>query len=115
MINASEEELNDFLKDCYVKKIKRRETLNRVGEVPNEIYFIRKGLLRCLLVDRNGTEHTVGFTMENRFVTDYSNYLQRKPSVFSLEAIEDLEVVVMPRESINRGYKNMKEGDNWVE
>jgi len=111
MITASEDELDDFLKDCFIKKFKRKSTLSNPGIVPNEIFFINSGILRLVILDRNGTEHTISFAIENQFVADYSNFLQKSPSIYSLQALENTEVVILPRTAIDRGYKNLTDGD----
>jgi len=44
MINVSEEELNDFLSQAITKTFKRQETVSRPNAIPNEIFFINKGV-----------------------------------------------------------------------
>ena len=111
MINISEEELDHFLSACFIKKFKRKEILSRPGVVPNEIFFINEGILRVIIEDRNATEHSIHFALENQFIADYSSFMLQKPSLYSLQALEETEVVVMPRSAIDWGYKHMKEGD----
>lgn len=110
MINVSEDELNDFLGQAITKTFKRQETVSRSGAIPNEIFFINKGLIRVLICDNEGTEHTIHFALENQFITDYSNFIQKQPSLYSLQAVEETEVVVLPRSAIEWGYENLKEG-----
>jgi len=111
MINTSKEELDDFLKDCFVKKFKKKSMLSYPGVIPNEIFYINSGIVRLVILDRKGTEHTASFGIENQFIADYANFLQKYPSIYSLQALEDSEIVVIPRTAIERGYKNLKEGD----
>jgi signal-transduction protein with cAMP-binding, CBS, and nucleotidyltransferase domain len=111
MIRISESELDDFLRDCFVKTFRRRDTLSRPGATPNEIFFINRGVVRVVVNDREGIEHTTHFALENQFIADYSNFLKKQPSLYTLQAIEDTEVVVLPRSAIEWGYKNLKEGE----
>ncbi len=110
MISISEEEMEGLLNDCYHKSFKRKEFLSTPGSVPNETYFINEGIIRVTVVDRDGTEHTIHFAVEKQFIADYSSFLQKIPSAYSLQAISDTSVVVMPRSSIEWGYENLKEG-----
>jgi CRP-like cAMP-binding protein len=110
MINVSEDELNDFLNQIVVKSFKRNEILSRPNVIPNEIFFINKGLIRVLITDNKGTEHTIHFALENQFIADYSHFIQQQPSIYSLQTLEETEVVVLPRSAIEWGYKNIKEG-----
>ena len=110
MIDVSEEELNNFLNQASTKTFKRQEILSRPNNIPNEIYFINKGMIRVLITDNEGTEHTIHFALENQFIADYSNFIQQQPSIYSLQTLEETQVVVLPRSSIEWGYRNLKEG-----
>ena len=110
MINVSEDELNEFLSQAITKPFKRQETVSRPDAIPNEIFFINKGLIRVLITDNEGIEHSIHFALENQFIADYSNFMQKQPSLYTLQAVEETEVIVLPRSVIEWGYKNLKEG-----
>lgn len=111
MIAITGEEMDAFLEKCYIKTFKKNEALSQPGPVPNEIFFISRGILRVIILDKNGTEHTIHFAMENQFIADYSSFILRQPSLYTLQAIEETEVVVMPRSAIEWGYANLAQGD----
>jgi CRP-like cAMP-binding protein len=75
MIAISEEEMQAFLEMCHLKTFKKQEALSRPGPVPNDIFFINRGILRVIVLDKNGTEHTVHFAMENQFIADYPSFM----------------------------------------
>lgn len=110
MITVTEDELNAFLRQAHVKSFKRHEIMSRPDVVPEEIFFINNGLIRVLITDKEGTEHTIHFALENQFIADYSNFIQKQPSFYSLQALEETEVVVLPRTAIEWGYAHLKEG-----
>lgn len=68
MINISEDELNEFLDQTVVKNFKRNKILSRPNIIPNEIFFINKGIIRVLITDNVGTEHTIHFALENNLL-----------------------------------------------
>lgn len=111
MITISDEEMEAFLASCFTKTYKKRSVLNRPKVIPNEIFFINKGLIRVLITDRNGTEHSIHFALENQFIADYACFIQNRPGMYTLETVEEPEVVVMPRESIEWGYQHLQQGD----
>lgn len=111
MIAISETELEGLLKNCQLKTFKKLEALSLPGLVPNEIFFINRGILRVVILDKNGKEHTIHFALENQFIADYSSFIQRRPSLYTLQAIEETEVIVMPRSAIEWGYANLAQGD----
>lgn len=110
MINVSEVELNDFLGQVYTKTFKRQQIISKTNTIPNEIFFINKGIIRVLITDNEGTEHTIHFALENQFIADYSNFIQQHPSIYSLMTLEETEVIILPRKAIEWGYNNLLEG-----
>ncbi|MDX1936472.1 MAG: Crp/Fnr family transcriptional regulator [Flavihumibacter sp.] len=110
MITVSEEEMEGFLSKAVKKTFRRLEILSRPDIVPNEIFFINKGLIRTLVTDGKGIEHTIHFALENQFIADYSNFIQKTRSIYSLQALEETEVIILPRASIEWGYNHLKEG-----
>lgn len=110
MIKVSEDALNGFLSQAITKTFKRQETISRPNAIPNEIFFINKGLIRVLITDNEGTEHTIHFALENQFIADYSNFIQKQPTIYSLQTLEETQLVILPRSAIEWGYKNLKEG-----
>ena len=111
MIKISEDETQKFTERCFTKTFKRNEILSRPEVEPNEIFFICKGIIRVVATDKKGTEHSIHFAMENQFIADYSCFMLKQPSLYSLEALEETETIVLPRAAVEWGYKNLKEGD----
>lgn len=110
MIAVSEAEMDGFLSKATKKTFRRLEILSRPDIIPNEIFFINKGLIRTLVTDNKGIEHTIHFALEHQFIADYSNFIQKTRSIYSLQALQETEVIVLPRASIEWGYHHLKEG-----
>lgn len=111
MIDISDSEINELLGRCIEKKFKRYEVVSRPGITPNEVFFINKGIIRVIVTDNNGTEHSLHFALENQFIADYSAFILKQPSLYTLQTEEETETVVLPRAAIEWGYTNLKEGD----
>jgi len=111
MITVSGDEINQFLSQVVNHVYKRNEILSRPGNIPNEIFFINKGIIRVVVADNDGAEHTIHFALENQFIADYSSFILKQPSLYSLQAIEESYVTVLPRPAIEWGYKNLQQGD----
>lgn len=110
MIHISEEELNNFLSQTITKTFKRQEIISRPNAIPNEIFFINKGLIRVFITDNEGTDHSIHFALENQFIADYSSFIQKQSSLYNLQALEVTEAVVLPRTAIEWGYTHLTEG-----
>lgn len=110
MINISEQEVEEFLSLAYTKTFKKSEIVTQPGTVPNEIFFIEKGIFRVIVTDNMGNEHTVHFALENQFIADYTSFLLDQPSIYTLQALEETNVVVLPKSAVYWGYQHLKEG-----
>lgn len=111
LVDPDAEGLRGLLERCGVRRVKRRSYLGRSGDVVDEVYYIHQGLVRVVLVDPGGTEHTSHLAYEGRLFAEYTAYLTRTPAVYELQALEDTEVVVMPRAAIEWGYAHMRGGE----
>ena len=111
MISLSADESTELMSRCYSKQFGKKTIISDDEQFINEVYFIVKGIIRVKIIDIKGTEHTIHFGIENQFLADYNAFLTGQKSRHQLEALEDTEVIVLPRTAIEWGYKNMKEGE----
>ena len=111
MIEVSQKEMDTFMAFCYKKSFKKKEILSDDDKFVDEVYFIEKGILRVKIIDLEGKEHTTHFAIENQFIADYNAFLTQQKSRYQLEAMENTEVIVLPRKAIEWGYKNMSNGE----
>ncbi|MEM7658490.1 MAG: Crp/Fnr family transcriptional regulator [Bacteroidota bacterium] len=110
MISLSPEEKEQLMEQCYAKSFRKKQLLSDDAQFIDEVYFIRKGILRVKIINLEGKEHTTHFAIENQFIADYNAFITRQKSRYQLEAMEDTEVVVMPRSAIEWGYQHLQEG-----
>ncbi len=110
LITISETEMENFFRDCKIKTFKKKEVLSKANEVATEIFFINKGIVRIKIVDNKGTEHTIHFALENQFIASYSSFLEESKSIYTLEALEETEVVIIPKSAIDWAYAHLQEG-----
>ena len=111
MISISESEFLHFSEFLCVKKYKKNTILENKNTYANEIYFINKGIIGVSILDKEGEEHTIHFALENQFISDYTSFILKEASFHILQTLEDTEVVILSREAIEWGYKNLQEGE----
>jgi CRP-like cAMP-binding protein len=111
MIPISDAEMEAFLGQCASKTYRKQALLSQPGGVPNEVFFIQKGIVRVTVLDPTGTEHTIHFALENQFIADYSSFILRQPALYTLQALEITQVVVIPRSAVEWGYAHLAEGE----
>jgi len=111
IIDVPDGELHSFVNRFSIQEIKRNGFLSHAGKIPDGIFFIECGLVRVIIQDVSGAEHTIHFAMEGQFIADYASYLRVQPANYSIQAIEDTRVLVMSRGAIEWGYANLSCGE----
>ncbi|WKK78108.1 Crp/Fnr family transcriptional regulator [Marivirga salinae] len=105
-IDTTEEEKN-FLERAFIyKKVPKKVRLVDYGQVSNELYFINKGIIR-LFYPKDGEEITGYLFKENLFSSSYDSFLTQTPSLQILETLEDCELLVITKDSLNQLYEQM--------
>ncbi|MCV9927874.1 Crp/Fnr family transcriptional regulator [Flavobacterium sp. LS1R49] len=70
------------------------------GSVPKKIAFVKKGLLSYDYVNDKGEKVIKRFFTENSLVTSTSALLKQEPSIFSIKALENCELITYPFEDL---------------
>lgn len=76
----------------------------RQGKVCKSIALIEKGLLRLYYLN-DGKEVTNCFCKEQTITTSYSSLVTKKESEFSIQAIEDAKLIVLPYTALQKLYE----------
>jgi len=106
-----EKRIDELLSIGRAKSIGASDFFIRSGEVPYKIAFVRSGLFRYTYVNDKGDEFTKGIVAENLFLSSYSAMILGKPSFFSIEALEDSQVL----EILWADFKHLSDNDIfWV-
>ncbi len=79
------------------KKIRKKQFLLQEGDVCRYVAFVEKGMLRMYTIDEKGSEHIVQFAFEGWWMADQYSLLTNEPSNFSIEALEDSELLLLTR------------------
>lgn len=96
-----------ILENAFVfKQVPRKFALVRQGQVANELYFINKGMLR-LFYENEGDEITAFIFRENLFASSYDSFLRQTPSIQSLEALEEADLLVITQSKMNELYEEL--------
>jgi len=82
---------------CRLKKLRRRQYLLQEGDVWRYNAFVSTGLVRTFRVDEKGQEHIFQFSPENWWAGDRYSYIYEEPAKFNIEALEDSEVILIPK------------------
>ncbi|KYG81879.1 CRP-like cAMP-binding protein [Roseivirga ehrenbergii] len=88
-------ETQRFLALTKLVQLKKGDRFIEAGETPKIFGFVTKGLFRFLYTDQEGKEYTKVFMPEHSFVSAYSAMVLNQASYFSIEALEDSEVLTI--------------------
>ncbi|MBK8154779.1 MAG: Crp/Fnr family transcriptional regulator [Streptococcus sp.] len=97
----------------HQKSLPANTTLLYEGDIADKIYFIKKGALRLWNND-DGKDITFQLFFENQFVSSYESFHLQKPSIFSIETIEDTELLVMEKTQFNHLLHDFPELNDFV-
>lgn len=79
------------------KSYKKGDILVSPGDLKSSTYFVDNGLLRYFSIDEKGKEHIIQFAPENWMISDRDTSVFDAPSEFYIDAIEDTNVIIVPR------------------
>jgi CRP-like cAMP-binding protein len=95
------EDLRLIRSKATVKRFRRKEFLLQEGEICRYKMFVTKGLLKTYVVRQDGVEHILRFAPENSWTTDHESMRTQTPSRANIEALENTEVILWNRESLD--------------
>ncbi|TGD79552.1 Crp/Fnr family transcriptional regulator [Hymenobacter wooponensis] len=84
-------ELQELLVPRHVRK---HELLARQGEPGRFGAFVVRGCLRGFVTDARQKEHILQFAPEHWWISDQQSMIRNTPALFSIEAVEDSEVLL---------------------
>lgn len=97
--SVSEDDFASILAFFEPMSAKKKEILLSEGQICRRHFFVVKGCLRLFYVKETGTEQTTQFGIESWWITDNLAFLEQKPSAFSIQAVEQSEVLSISYEA----------------
>lgn len=82
------------------KMLKSKEILLGFNQKDSNLYFVKNGCVRLFVIDKNGEQINLGFGYENSLITCFQTFIEGAPSLISIEAIIDTELVAIAKEDL---------------
>lgn len=98
-INLNEEEKQLYVSLLSTRKLKKKEHLLRQGETARYDYFVTQGCLKSYQINDNGSEHITMFAVQDWWTGDLSSFIQKQPSNYFIQALEDSEVLQISKDN----------------
>jgi CRP-like cAMP-binding protein len=99
-VKLSEDERILIMTRLKSKKFRKRQYFLQEGDVCKYMGFIVKGATRMFAVDEKGHEHILHFGLEDWWVGDYESFYLLTPSKYYVEALEEVEMILVTNEQL---------------
>lgn len=100
--NAELEEIADKFKS---KAVKKNSYLLRQGAICKDLVFVQKGCLRLYYL-KDDIEVSVWFAFPQSSAIEIYSFISENPSNYFLQAIEDSEILYLPKTELNKLYQH---------
>lgn len=95
----------------HIRQLKKGDILLRQGTICQNVSFLNRGLMRMYSSGDSGREHIIEFFREGEYTSDYRSFLLREPSLTSLQALEDTELIETSYDDLQMIYKRVPEAN----
>ena len=93
--------------------LNKNELLIQDGKISKQSYFLKTGIARCYLYDREGDEITTRFYSAPDFLNDFRSFFKQQPSEENYETLTDCEVYTIDLEKVQYCFHNIPEFREW--
>ena len=104
-VNLSADELEDITNTFKRKVVKKNDYLLKQGDTCKDLVFVQKGCLRLYYL-KEDIEVSVWFAFEQSSAIEMYSFISENPSDYFLQAIEDSEVLYLPKTALNKLYQH---------
>ncbi len=108
-IDISDEKLEKYCSAFSLQKIKKKEFLLKEGEICEFEGFVVSGCFKVFHTHHNAAEQILYFGIENWWISDIDSFVNRIPSKLNIQALEDSEILLIPKKEKEKLYAEMPE------
>lgn len=90
-------EFDHFTSLLQHRHLERKERLLTAGAICRFEGYVVAGCLRVYYTDPEGTDHILYFAPEDWWVADIASFTSRSPAMFSIDALEPTDVLLIDR------------------
>jgi CRP-like cAMP-binding protein len=104
-VTLSEADVDAIVSKFKNKAVKKNEFLLKQGETCKDLVFVQKGCLRLYYL-KDDIEVSVWFAFQQSSAIEIYSFISEHPSNYFLQAIEDSEVLYLPKSELNKLYQD---------
>ena len=93
----------EVIREVFIpRRYRKGQYLLQQGDVCKCMGFIVKGAMHQYALDDKGGEITISLPIENWFAGDRDSFYRETPSIYSVEAWEDCDLLLLPKVNLHR-------------
>lgn len=93
LAKVNKQDMDRIMSCIHTHKVKRNTIILSQGEVCSHFYFLEKGCMRTYYITQDGQEKTRLISFDNTPITALTSFINQKPSVEYIDALEDSEIL----------------------
>lgn len=101
LVPWTDSEYQEFCGFIKPRRIAKRKHLFAQGDTCRWVGFVNEGCLRYYLIDNAAEERIIYFAMENWWIGDLASFNQKQPSLYNLQALTDVELLLLDRDIVD--------------
>ena len=112
-INISLDELQGFHEHCRLHRYKKREYILKRNSLPGKVFYVNHGLCYSQKPTENGDYSVMSFFQSGDFIIDAKSFFNGSFSEIDVIALDDCELVEIPKQAIDFLNKEVVEGEKF--
>ncbi len=94
-----------LISSLKVREILKKEYVLKHGQTCKKLYFVESGSLRAFHINSEGKESTIMFAVQDWWITDMNCFVNQKPAMLFIEALEDSKVLELDFDALEALYQ----------
>ena len=107
------EEINYFTSILAYKEIPKKTCLLAEGQACKYLSYVHSGALRSYCLDKEGKQSTIMFAVADWWLTDMYCFLNEKPAMMYIEAIDDSDIFQLSRDNFGKLFNAIPKFDRF--
>jgi CRP-like cAMP-binding protein len=103
-ITLDEKEIDYFTSLIRSKELAKKSLVLKEGQLCKYLSFVDSGALRAFHIDQEGKESTIMFAVADWWVTDMFCFLNARPAMMHIEAIENSHIFQLSKADLEKLY-----------
>lgn len=106
-IPISDDEFSFYTSLIEVIQLKKRQFFVQAGEVFHLQAYVNQGCLSTYYTDHKAHNHVVQIGVEDWWIGDFSSFVTGKPTIYTIEALEDCELFAISAKNIELVFERI--------